>query len=320
LPARSLNQKALECLAKAGCFDRFDLARKGILDNLERFLEMTAREREQNELGQGFLFDDMPSESLEDELRRADRAENSERLAWEREVLGFYLTGHPLNDYRQQLKRYADCSIADLAERFADGSERVTVGGLITSLKVMSIKKEGRNHGRRLGVFRLEDADGAVRVVAFPDTFDVHEHLLEDGAPVMVVASIKGDGDHVELMADEIVSLVGIDSRRAAALRVVLDLDQINDERLEAIREYLLEHPGELPVRFELLRRGQFRARLVPPPALTVDPGTGAREGLKALLGSGWCEFEFDTKRRNGTGAASPPPTSPEGDSAELVN
>ncbi len=136
----------------------------------------------------------------------------------------------------------------------------------------------------------------------------------------MVVASLKGEGDHVELMAEEIVSLEGIDSKRAAALRVVLDLDQMDEDRLDAIREYLLEHPGDMPVRFELRRRGHFRARLVPPPALTVEPGTAAREGLKKLLGSGWCEYEFDTRSRNGKAASVPPPPVAEGDPAEVVN
>jgi DNA polymerase-3 subunit alpha len=323
LPARSMNQKALECLAKAGCFDRFSVTRKAILDNLERLLEMTGREREQRELGQGFLFDDMPSESLEDELRSVGRADQAERLTWEREVLGFYLTGHPLAAYEEQLDRYSDCRIADLADRRAAGVEHVTVGGLVTGLKVMPIRKEGRNQGRRLAVFQLEDAAGVVRVVAFPDVFEVHERLLADGKAVLVVATVKGEGEHAELMADEIVSLEGIDSRRAAALRVVLDLDQMDEERLETIREYLLEHPGDMPVRFELLRRGRFRARLVPPPALTVDPGTATRKGLKELLGGGWCEYEFDSKTRNGNGKSTPPPTpppDPDPDSAELVN
>jgi hypothetical protein len=102
---------------------------------------------------------------------------------------------------------------------------------------------------------------------------------------------------------------------------VVLDLDQMDEERLEAIREYLLEHSGELPVRFELLRRGRFRARLVPPPALTVDPHAATREGLKELLGGGWCEYEFDSKARNGNGkAVRPPSPAANGNSAELVN
>jgi DNA polymerase III alpha subunit len=225
-----------------------------------------------------------------------------------------------LHAYREQLDRYADSTVAELPERFAAGTEHATVGGLVSGLKVMSIKKAGRNHGRRLAVFRLEEADGAVRVVAFPDVFEAHERLLEDGAAVMVVASLKGEGDHVELMAEEIVSLVGIDSRRAAALRVVLDLDQMDADRLDAIREYLLEHPGDMPVRFELRRRGQFRARLVPPPALTVEPGTAAREGLKQLLGSGWCEYEFDSRARNGKARAAHPPRVTEGDPAEMVN
>jgi DNA polymerase-3 subunit alpha len=231
LPARSMNQKVLECLAKAGSFDAFGITRKGILDNLERLLDMTGREREQRELGQGFLFDDMPSESLEDELRKAGMAGQAERLSWEREVLGFYLTGHPLAEFEEQLDRYADCRVVELADRFAAGAEHVTVGGLVTGLKVMPIRKEGRNQGRRLGVFQLEDSAGVVRVVAFPDVFEAYERLLADGKPVLVVATVKGEGDHVELMADEIVALEGIDSRRAAALRVVLDLDRMDEER-----------------------------------------------------------------------------------------
>ncbi len=320
LPARSMNQKALECLAKAGCFDAFNLTRKGILDNLERLLDMTSREREQRELGQGFLFEDMPSESLEEEMLSAGHLDQEERLAWERDVLGFYLTGHPLAAYGDQLDRYADCRIDELAEKNQQESEHVTVGGLVTGLKVMPIKKEGRNQGRRMAVFQLEDPAGSVRVVAFPDVFESHERLLSDGAAVMVVASLKGEGDHVELMAEEVVALDGIDSRRAAALRVVLDLDEMDEQKLDEIREYLLEHPGEMPVRFELLRRGRFRARVVPPPALTVNPETATRKGLKKLLGRGWCEYEFDTKTRNGKNAATPPPAAAEGDSAELVN
>jgi DNA polymerase-3 subunit alpha len=319
MPPRAINQKALECLAKAGCFDCFDIPRKAVLDHLDQFLDMTGREREQRELGQGFLFDDMPSESLERELRQSERADESERLGWEREVLGFYLTGHPLAAYTDQLERFSDCSVEQLGSRFAEGAEHVTVGGLVTALRIVPIRKEGRNQGRRMAVFQLEDPAGMVRVVVFPDAFDVNERQLVDGAAVLVVATLKGEGEHVELMAEEIVDLDGIDSKRAAALRIVLDLDDVDEDRLDAIREYLLENPGELPVRFELLRRGSFRARLVPPPALTVDPGTAAKRGLKELLAGGWCEYEFDTLARNGTPRQPPEPELP-GDPVELVN
>ena len=321
LPARAVNHKALECMTKAGCFDRFDVTRKGVLDNLEQLVEMTAREREQRDLGQGFLFADLPSESLEEEIRAAGRVGNLDRLVWEREVLGFYLSGHPLDDYRDQLDRYADTSIEGLPQRFKDGEENAKVGGLVSALKIIPIKKEGRNQGRRMAVFQLEDASGAVRAVAFPDTFEGHENLIEDGAALLVTATLKGDGDHVELMVEEVADLVGMDSKRAAGLRIVVDLEKMTEEAFEAIREYLLEHPGDMPVRFELRRRGHFRARLVPPPALTVDPSEETRDGLEPLLVGGRCEFEFDTAKRNGKAAdAPPPPDSPPEEEAGLVN
>jgi len=300
VPTRSVNQKVIECLIKAGCFDHFGVPRDGLIACLPQLFDLATREREQSELGQGFLFDDMMSETVEQEIRGADTASQSEVLSWEREVLGFYLSGHPLDEYQHQLDRFADCTLADLPSRFAAGAERVTLGGLVSALRVMPIRKEGPNQGRRMAVWQLEDASGSVRAVAFPDAFERYEKLLVDGVAVLVVASLKGDGDHVELTVDEVASLDHVESQRAAALRVVLDLDRVAEGDLEQLKEFLLEHPGELPVRFELRRKGRFRARLVPPPALTVDASVDTRRGLEPLLPGGWCEFEFDTTTRNG--------------------
>jgi len=328
LPPRAVNQKALECLAKAGCFDQFGVTRKGILENLEQLLEMTSRERDQSEMGQGFLFDDLPSEALEEELRRAPRADDAERLAWEREVLGFYLSGHPLDGYRVQLERFADASVAELPQRFAEGAEQATLGGLVSALKVIPIKKEGRNQGRRMASLQLEDATGSVRVVVFPDTWDVVGPRLEDGAVVLLTGTLRGDGDHVELAADDVVALDEVESQRAAALRLVLDLEHADRERLEDLREYLLEHSGGMPVRLELRRRGEFRAILVPPPALSVDPAPEVRREIRKLLGPGG-RTEFEHERPSATvrppepddAVDLPPPgETPWTDGAELVN
>jgi DNA polymerase-3 subunit alpha len=320
LPSRSVNHKVIECLAKAGCLDSFGVPREAIISHLDELMELTAREREQHELGQGFLFDDLMSETLEERLKEAPRAEHAERLAREREVLGFYLSGHPLDGHREQLQLFADCTVAELPERLGSGVERVTIGGLVDGLKVMPIKKEGPNHGRKMAVWELEDATGSVRVVAFPDAFEQAERVLAEGLPVLVVASLKGEGDHVELLADEVTPLEGVARRRAAALRIVLHLDEVTEERLQGLREYLLDHSGDLPVRIELIRAGSYRARLVPPPPLTVDGSRQTRDGLKRFVGSGWSEFEFDVSVRNGV--PKPPPAATDGDpeAADLVN
>jgi len=300
-PPRTVNHKVVECLAKAGCFDAFGITRKGLVDNLERLTEMASREREQRDLGQGFLFDDLPSEDLEVSLRSAAVAPDEERLAWEREVMGFYLSGHPLDRYAGALKVYANSTVAELPSRLADDWESVSVGGLLTGLKVMTIRKSGANQGRRMASFRLEDPGGSVRCVAFPDVFDQIHGVAEEGCAVLVTGAPKGDGDHVELTVSDMTPLEGIELRDAAALRIILDLDTVNESLLDELRELLLGHAGKLGVRFDLVRKGSFRARLIGPPVLCADASPELREDLDRLLGEGRVELDFN---RRGAGSA----------------
>ncbi|MCP4902719.1 MAG: hypothetical protein GY906_37625, partial [bacterium] len=296
--------------------------RKPLVENLDRLMEAANREREQHELGQGFLFDAFPSEALEEDLKDAAEAEEKDRLLWEREVLGLYLSGHPLDRYGPQLERFADCRIADLGTRLEAGAERVTVAGLVSGLRVMSIKRNGPNHGRRMAAFQLEDSGGTVRAVVFPDAYDKSHRLLEDDQPVLVTASLKGEGDAVELTVDEVVALAGIEQTQATALRIVIDLDKADEEWFETLREYLLEHSGDLPVRFELVRRGQFRARMIPPPPLTVDPTPEVRAALREMLAPGGCEFEFSSDLNGGPNGSAKlkSNTEPEAQPSSLVN
>jgi len=300
LPPRTVNHKVVECLAKAGCFDGFGITRKGLADNLERLAEMASREREQRELGQGFLFEALPSEELEATLHSVGSASDEERLAWEREVLGFYLSGHPLDRFADSLRTYANSTVAELPSRLAEGWESVSVGGLVRGVKVMTIRKGGANQGRRMASFQLEDPEGSVRCVTFPDAFDQIQPVMEEGRPVLVTGVPKGDGDHVELTVEGMVPLEGIELRDATALRIILDLDSVEEPLLEELRDRLLEHPGKLGVRIELVRKGSFRARLKAPPVLCVDLTPELRASLDRLLGEGRVEIELTPRPANG--------------------
>lgn len=293
LPPRTVNNKVVDCLVRAGCFDQFKVSRKGLLDHLEQITELAGREREQQAMGQGFLFEDLPSEALEAELEGSAMAEQSERLVGEREVLGFYLTGHPLDRYTDQLDRFSDCRIENLGERFAAGADRATVGGLIAGLREIPIKKTGPNQGRKMAVFSLEGGNGALRAVVFPDVFDTIGHLMENDKAVLVTASLKGDGEHVELSVEGMVSLDAVEKSRAAAMLISLDLDVVNEVVLDDLRELLLAHSGKTPVRFELVRKRAFKARFVPPPALTVEPTADLRAQVESLLSGSRTELEF---------------------------
>ncbi len=300
LPARSVNTKVVECLIKAGCFDALDLPRGPLLGSFERAMEMACREREQQELGQAFLFADLPSEGVEREVRQSEESPSLECLQWERQVLGFYLSGHPLDRFCEQIRHFADTSLEELGERRAEGWEKVVVGGIITAMQERRTRQESRQPGRQWASFRLEDASGSVRVLLFPDSWQKCGSVLEADRPVLVTGALRGPEDEVEIVADEVVPLEGIERRRAVAVNIVLVLDDLEAEALHELREVLLEHPGEVPVRLELVRRGSFRARHVPPPPLKVDPGPELLAELRARLGAGRVDLELEA---NGNGS-----------------
>ena len=145
-------------------FDRFGVPREGIITHLDEMMELTGREREQHEIGQGFLFDDLMSESLETTLRDAPHADEAERLAREREVLGFYLSGHPFEKRGAFLRRLAGQCSADVPN-LPPGSS-VRVAGMISSVRVLQIRS-GRNAGQKMARFQLEDLDGTIPVTCF---------------------------------------------------------------------------------------------------------------------------------------------------------
>ncbi|MGE5234958.1 MAG: DNA polymerase III subunit alpha [Acidobacteriota bacterium] len=291
---RSLNRKVIECLVKAGAFDSLHADRRDLLVGLDAIVEEATRQRQALASGQQFLF------GLEEEAPTAlaNAAAGSlrgdeETLRGERETLGFYLSGHPLDRWASVLRELRATPLADLTELLTAGGEGASVAGVVTGLKVRPIK-DGRNQGKRMAAFTLEDQTGAVRAVAFPDAYQRLERLLVDGAALLVTAALRStDAEHVELTVEEATPLEGIEARRASALRVLIDIERHGDgETLAKLHDLLLRHEGRLPVRLRLLGPG-WRADLAPTRVLGVDARQAAAS-VTSLLGPGHVEFIFN--------------------------
>jgi len=288
---RTVNRKVVECLVRAGAFDSVHPDRASLTAELDRIVDQATRQRQALEVGQGFLFD-LDGDEGEPPAASAQGASGEELLRGERETLGFYLSGHPLDRWTGVLKELRATPVSGLSELASTGAERATVGGLVAGLKVRPIK-EGRNQGRRMASFTLEDQTGTVRVVAFPDAYERFEKHLLDGACVLVTAALRAsDQEHVELALEEATPLEGIEARKATALRVELDLDRFADrDALEQLHELLLRHEGRMQLRLRLVG-GAFQAEVVPNRILGVDPTTLV-PALTALLGPGRIEYVF---------------------------
>ncbi len=288
---RTVNRKVVECLVRAGAFDSVHPDRASLTAELDRIVDQATRQRQALEVGQGFLFD-LDGDEGEAPVTNGRGASGEELLRGERETLGFYLSGHPLDRWTGVLKELRASPVNGLAELASAGAERATVGGLVAGLKARPIK-EGRNQGRRMASFTLEDQTGTVRVVAFPDAYERFEKHLADGACLLVTATLRAsDQEHVELALEEATPLEGIEARKATALRVELDLDRFADrDALEQLHELLLRHEGRMQLRLRLLG-GAFQAEVVPNRILGVDPTTLV-PALTALLGPGRIEYVF---------------------------
>ena len=247
VPEPVLNKRTVESLIKAGAFDNLDHPRRGLLMVFEQIIDTTLVRRRERDQGVMSLFGDDVFASDEggfsERIAIPDHEfDKSDRLKFEKEMLGLYVSDHPLLGAEAALRRKVDCPVADALDR-EDGS-MFTIGGVITNLARKFTKK-----GDQMAVFTLEDLGGAVEVTVFPRTLMEHGHKLLDDQIVTVKGRLdKRDESRVGFMAQDIQVVEHLDTAAAAALHLRMPATSLNELRIHQLRRILREHPGESPV------------------------------------------------------------------------
>ena len=179
-----LFRSVIESLIKAGAFDSLGFSRSHLLATLDRAMETGQRRQRDRLEGQGSFFELMGQAGSGTEQPAADEPaipewESDQRLAYEKEVLGFYLSGHPLARFREEAERLRATPLADLGQKAVGG--RLTLFGQVTALKEIPTKS-----GERMAFATLEDMTGSVELTVFPAPFKVAALLLRSGEPIVV--------------------------------------------------------------------------------------------------------------------------------------
>ena len=194
---RACNKKVLEALIKSGSFDFIGLTRKALFDQLDSTADSAQRSKDEKERGQNSLFGMFaaaaPKADVSARVQHAPEWPEDERLRYEKETLGFYITGHPLNQFNDELKLFASAT-TDTLYKFVD--ETVHIGGIVSQIKKTKIKK-GRNEGQMMAKFFLDDQAGSVEVVVFSDLYAKYARWLDNGVAVLVTAMVKDTGGQV---------------------------------------------------------------------------------------------------------------------------
>ncbi len=197
---RAFNKKSLEALIMAGALDRFG-ERKQLLENMDRILEFNKNAQKEKAQNQSSLFELAPSVMKRRiTLRPCTPATTKERLTWEKEVLGLYVSAHPFEKAAAVLSgKIVECA---KVEDLEDGTF-VKCGGIITYIKQIVTKK-----GDPMAFVALEDLSGQIEVVVFPRTFQEYKELLEESAMLVVSAKVsKRQGENAKLLANSFVEI-----------------------------------------------------------------------------------------------------------------
>ncbi len=281
--SRLANRRAVDALIHAGAFDSLGRERSTLSTAYEEIASRAARRRQEEADGQTSLFASGGSaeESPRDEFPETEPYSLDEKLRREKESLGFYVTGHPLAKFSEEIERFAEVKIESLGE-FLDRTVRVA--GVVTGLKKQKIKK-GVNAGKFMAKFLLEDTTGTVPVAVFSAMFEKVGSLLEDDQPILLAAQVREGGNAVELNAQEILPLSGLKDRRARGIEIRLDLTLADEEVLSQVHERLRAHPGPVPVSLRLVRPGEFEATVKTNGTLSVAPSPALAEELRRVAG-----------------------------------
>ena len=246
VPEPVLNKRTVESLIKAGAFDSLGHPRRGLLMVFEQIIDGTLVRRRERDQGVMSLFGDLGGNSVEGFDERVVIPDNefdkSDRLRFEKEMLGLYVSDHPLLGVEAALRRKVDCGIAEAPER-EDGAVLV-LGGVITNMSRKSTKK-----GDQMAVFILEDLDSTIEVTVFPRALMELGHKLIDDSIVTVKGRVdKRDETRVGFMALDVNIVEGLDTATSASLRLRVPSTSLNELKIHQIRKILRDHPGESAV------------------------------------------------------------------------
>jgi len=272
-----LNKRTIESLIKGGAFDALGHPRQGLLHAHEQIIDHTVARRKEHDMGVMSLFgESSEGPSFDERAEVADvEFDKATRLAFEKEMLGLYVSDHPLLGYESALRRRSDSTIGEL-EDADDGVFRV-VGGVVTNLA-----KKWTRRGDLMATFDLEDLGGTIEVMVFPKTMADHGHKLADDAIVLVRGRVDRREDLPKVICQDVEVLETTQLDQARPVRVQLPMNRVYEETIEELKKLLATHPGDSEVYLHLGDRQVLRL----PDDFSVDPASGLVAEIRILLGA----------------------------------
>ena len=297
MDARVLNKKALENLIKAGAFDSLEKNRAylfEIVDDITRFGTGSQRD---SAAGQGSFLDVLDSSSKQNISQKKKEAypnwPEHELLKYEKELLGFYISGHPLGQYSKVLKRFSSANTKDLFNLKQGAS--IKIGGIITHIKYTKTQKDEKP----MAIIQIEDLVGSVEAVLYPKTFAHFETLLQMDALIFLKGSLQFRNEIPSLITDDIVPLDKVQEELTTAVYIRLTESQ-NLEIFEKLKMVFESNPGPCKLFLDLDLDSGKTILLKLPPKYSIHPAEKIIQSIEKLTGedSVWLHIKDKEKQK----------------------
>jgi DNA polymerase-3 subunit alpha len=276
---RTVNKRVVESLIKAGAFDSVHPNRALLYANVDRAVDWGQRKQREKEIGQGGLFGMMAGGDEEKHsLDPIDPWPEGLKLKHEKETLGFYITGHPLRKYANEVKTYGNATTGVLSEK-PSGFD-IAIGGLVSALRPMRTKK-----GDAMAVVQLEDWEGIVEVLIFPDTYAKVQKLLEVDAPILVKGKLDNDESTAKILASDVYPIERVKEVLSRTVTIRINTALAPNDIAERLQPIIDEKRGSAEIVFELEFPGRFTAFVRPNPYVKISPDREFVESVERICG-----------------------------------
>ncbi len=282
---RKVNRRVIESLIKCGAFDSCGGHRAQLYAVLDEAMEHGQKVGRDRAEGQISMFEAFSTSgpTATPPLPQVPPWSEADQLAYEKEALGFYISGHPLASYAEDIKRLS--SVDTVTLQAASDGMTVRLAGLPTEVKEKLTKR-----GERMAFVRLEDLKGSVELIVFPDCYAQAAPALAAEQPVLVKGVVDKDERGVKLKASRIVPLEQAAQTLTTRLRLRLDATGLTREKLVRLKQALMRHPGSCRVSLHLRVPGKGEAVLALPNRYRVEPSAALVEEVDAMFGHGVVE------------------------------
>ena len=287
---RLVNRKVIESLIKCGALDSLGLHRSQAAAMIDKALEVAGGIQKDRMNGQFSFFDkfedDTSFKKTFQEVPNIPEWPENQLLAYEKEMLGFYITKHPLARYEKLLETYSTCKITELGA-LRDGNE-VLIGGILNKVKITVTRRTQE----KMAIATLEDLSGTCEMLVFPSTFAKFGNLMKADTIIFVKGKVSLREEEPKILADEATPLDQVKSKYTKAVAISLVTTGLARATLEDLKRILTRYPGSVPVLLNFLTPEGDRVKVAAAKNILVEPHNGLVSDIEKTFGKDVISFK----------------------------